>query len=223
MNTKKKVKKNKIINIPLPILIIMVALLFILFYHKTINKEDIYEANLTNSKNSTISEDYKKTSDLTAEDENDSYQKNFQETSIDNGSYLIKSAEWTDKDKGEALITIQGTQFLDKEQESTTALYVATLCYSHGLTEDIVLKNIKSLIKNYDYVDFVAISNGGESGIKNPKRFSSTSSDSEIRNYLKNTKIVLVTNIHIIHVVYQLLFKNIYLEIKGIIILVRII
>ena len=188
MNTKKKVKKNKIINIPLPILIIMVALFFILFYHKTINKEDIYEANLTNSKNSTISEDYKKTSDLTAEDENDSYQKNFQETSIDNGSYLIKSAEWTDKDKGEALITIQGTQFLDKEQESTTALYVATLCYSHGLTEDIVLKNIKSLIKNYDYVDFVAISNGGESGIKNPKRFSSTSSDSEIRNYLKNTK-----------------------------------
>ena len=197
MNTKKAIEKNKknnkrktntTLTIPLPIVIIIIILFFILFNYKIINKKGISKANLTDLKNPTYNEDYKKTSELTADDEKDTYQKNYQETLLDDGGYLIKSAEWTNKDNGEALITLEGTQFFDQEQEYTVALYVATMCYSHGLTEDILLKNIKSLIKNYDYVDFVAINNGGESGILNPKRFSSTSSDSEIRNYLRSAK-----------------------------------
>lgn len=89
------------------------------------------------TKSPDFSEDYKKTSDLTGSDVADNYQKNYQESTGKKGSYLTKSAEWVDKENGEALITIKASQSSTQE---TTAVYVATLCYAHGLTEDILVK-----------------------------------------------------------------------------------
>ena len=131
-------------------------------------------------------EDYKPTIDLTEEDKTDENQKNYQEVISTDGSYLTKKAEWTDKEKGEALITLQGAQY--QELENTSALYVATLCYQHGLNEDILVKNIQTLVKYYDEVDFIAINGSGEAGIANTKIFTKDSTEEEIRNYIIETK-----------------------------------
>ena len=134
----------------------------------------------------TYNTEYKKTSELTNADLNDAYQRNYQKSTSPDGSYLIKSAEWTDKQKGEGLITIQGVQ--SQELENTSALYVATLCYQHGLNEDILVKNIQTLVKYYDEVDFIAINGSGEAGIANTKIFTKDSTEEEIRNYIIETK-----------------------------------
>ena len=131
-------------------------------------------------------DEYKKTSELTGADETDDYQKNYQESSSTDGdSYLIKRAEWVNKANGEALITIKAAQVA---QEKTTCLYVATLCYAHGLTEDIVVENLVALTKHYDNIDFIAINNSYETGIVNVKRFTSESTEADIRTYVQTTK-----------------------------------
>ena len=130
-------------------------------------------------------DDYKKTSELNSQDVEDKYQKNYQEETHSDGSYILKSAEWVDKENGEALITIKASQVA---KEKTTALYVATMCYSHGLTEDILVENIITLIKYYDYVDFIGINNSYESGITATKRFTSDSTETEIRDYVKQIR-----------------------------------
>ena len=130
--------------------------------------------------------DYKKTSELTEGDLANDYQKNYQESSVDGGSYLTKSAEWTDRENGEALITIKGKQI--QELEDTSALYVATLCYSHGLIEDIVVKNITTLITYYDRVDFIGVVNTGENGITKCQSFTADSTDDEIRTFLRTIR-----------------------------------
>ena len=131
-------------------------------------------------------DEYKKTSELTGADESDDYQKNYQESSsTDGSSYLIKRAEWINKENGEALITIKAAQ---EAQEKTTCLYVATLCYAHGLTEDIVVENLVALTKHYDNIDFIAINNSYETGIVNVKRFTSESTEADIRTYVQTTK-----------------------------------
>ena len=134
----------------------------------------------------TYNTEYKKTSELTNADLNDAYQRNYQKSTSPDGSYLIKSAEWTDKQKGEGLITIQGVQ--SQELENTSALYVATMCYYHGLTEDILVKNIQTLIQYYDKVDFIGINDLYEAGIVDTKTFTADSSEDEIRNYIVETK-----------------------------------
>ena len=134
----------------------------------------------------TYNTEYKKTSELTNADLNDAYQRNYQKSTSPDGSYLIKSAEWTDKQKGEGLITIQGVQ--SQELENTSALYVATMCYAHGLTEDILVKNIQTLIQYYDKVDFIGINDFYETGIVATKTFTADSSEDEIRNYIVETK-----------------------------------
>ena len=131
-------------------------------------------------------EDYKPTIDLTEEDKTDENQKNYQEVISTDGSYLTKKAEWTDKEKGEALITLQGAQY--QELENTSALYVATMCYVHGLTEDILVKNIKTLTKYYTKVDFIAINSEYRAGIVDTKTFTQESTEEEIRNYISATK-----------------------------------
>ena len=130
-------------------------------------------------------DDYKKTSELNSQDVEDKYQKNYQEEAHSDGSYILKSAEWVDKENGEALITIKASQVA---KDKTTALYVATMCYAHGLTENILVDNIETLIKYYDYVDFIGINNSYESGITATKRFTSASTETEIRNYVKQIK-----------------------------------
>lgn len=137
------------------------------------------------TKSSDFGDDYKKTSDLTGSDIADDYQKNYQESTGKKGSYLTKSAEWVDKEKGEALITIKALQ---NSTQETTAMYVATLCYAHGLTENIVVKNLLTLTKSYDNVDFIAIFNTGESGIAETKRFKSGATEEEIRTYVRQIK-----------------------------------
>ena len=134
----------------------------------------------------TYSDEYKKTSDLTDADLNDAYQKNYQKSTADDVSYLIKSAEWTDKQKGEGLITIQGAKY--QELEETSALYVATMCYAHGLTEDILVRNIQTLIKYYDKVDFIAINNCYAEGILDSKTFTKDATEDEIRLYVSEAK-----------------------------------
>ena len=158
---------------------------------KNVNKStsiEIREDINTNEGISTISDnsDYKKTSELTDNDLTDVYQKNYQEEKSSDGSYLRKSAEWTNKDNGEALITIKGKQI--QELEDTSALYVATLCYAHGLTEDIVVKNIRTLIACYDRVDFIGIVNTGQNGIMETKSFNVNSTDDEIRTFIRTAR-----------------------------------
>lgn len=132
-NSLKKEKESKI-NISLKIVIpIVIAILLVTFIVSFIllnyNKQsDNYQLSGSQEyQTTTYSDEYKKTSDLTDADLNDAYQKNYQKSTADDGSYLIKSAEWTDKQKGEGLITIQGAQY--QELEETSALYVATMCY----------------------------------------------------------------------------------------------
>lgn len=162
-NTLKEEKKSKInisLKIAMPIVIAILLVTFIVsFILLNYNKQsDNYQLSGSQEyQATTYSDEYKKTSDLTDADLTDAYQKNYQKTTADDGSYLIKSAEWTDKQKGEGLITIQGAQY--QELEETSALYVATMCYAHGLTEDILVRNIQTLIKYYDKVDFIAINN----------------------------------------------------------------
>ncbi|MGN1012680.1 MAG: MucBP domain-containing protein, partial [Clostridia bacterium] len=134
---------------------------------------------------STSNDDYKKTSDLTGDDINDDYQKNYQEITKSDGSYIIKSAEWVDKESGEALITIKASQVA---KEKTTCLYVATMCYAHGLNEDVLVENLVTLTKAYDNVDFIAINKTYEAGIVATKKFTSESTESEIRAYVQQTK-----------------------------------
>ena len=162
-------------------------------------------------KDATYTDGYKKTSELNDSDISDSYQRNYQEIIADDGSYLSKSAEWTDKQKGEALITIKGTQI--QELENTSALYVSTMCYYHGLTEDIIVKNILTLIKYYDKVDFIGINKSYEAGITACKTFTNTSTEDEIRSYIATTKAAGEDAPHYIHsippAIEKYLFGNI--------------
>ena len=191
-NSLKKEKESKI-NISLKIVIpIVIAILLVTFIVSFIllnyNKQsDNYQLSGSQEyQTTTYSDEYKKTSDLTDADLNDAYQKNYQKSTADDGSYLIKSAEWTDKQKGEGLITIQGVQY--QELEETSALYVATMCYAHGLTEDILVRNIQTLIKYYDKVDFIAINNGYAEGILDSKTFTKDATEDEIRLYVSEAK-----------------------------------
>lgn len=106
-NSLKKEKESKI-NISLKIVIpIVIAILLVTFIVSFIllnyNKQsDNYQLSGSQEyQTTTYSDEYKKTSDLTDADLNDAYQKNYQKSTADDGSYLIKSAEWTDKQKGE--------------------------------------------------------------------------------------------------------------------------
>ena len=191
-NSLKKEKESKI-NISLKIVIpIVIAILLVTFIVSFIllnyNKQsDNYQLSGSQEyQTTTYSDEYKKTSDLTDADLNDAYQKNYQKSTADDGSYLIKSAEWTDKQKGEGLITIQGAQY--QELEETSALYVATMCYAHGLTEDILVRNIQTLIKYYDKVDFIAINNCYAEGILDSKTFTKDATEDEIRLYVSEAK-----------------------------------
>ena len=178
-----------ILSMAMPLIVIAMFLVcYIMLYENVF----IYESQSTNKSQiidfgaSTSEDGYKKTSELTDEDKKDEYQKNYQETTQDDGSYLRKSSEWTDKDNGEALITITGAQF--QQLEETTCLYVATLCYSHGLTENIVVKNIKTLINYYDRVDFIGIVNTGQNGITDCHSFTRDSTEDEIRTYIRTVR-----------------------------------
>lgn len=191
-NSLKKEKESKI-NISLKIVIpIVIAILLVTFIVSFIllnyNKQsDNYQLSGSQEyQTTTYSDEYKKTSDLTDADLNDAYQKNYQKSTADDGSYLIKSAEWTDKQKGEGLITIQGAKY--QELEETSALYVATMCYAHGLTEDILVRNIQTLIKYYDKVDFIAINNCYAEGILDSKTFTKDATEDEIRLYVSEAK-----------------------------------
>ncbi|MFR7468344.1 MAG: MucBP domain-containing protein [Clostridia bacterium] len=158
---------------------------FILANYKKQN-ENYQIADSQDFQATTYSDGYKKTSELTNADLSDAYQKNYQEASEADGSYLYKSAEWTNKQDGEGLITIKGKQV--QELEDTSALYVGTMCYTHGLTEDILVKNISTLIKFYDRVDFVAINTSREKGIIEAHSFTPESTEDEIRTYVSETK-----------------------------------
>ena len=215
-NSLKKEKESKI-NISLKIVIpIVIAILLVTFIVSFIllnyNKQsDNYQLSGSQEyQTTTYSDEYKKTSDLTDADLNDAYQKNYQKSTADDGSYLIKSAEWTDKQKGEGLITIQGVQY--QELEETSALYVATMCYVHGLTEDILVRNIQTLIKYYDKVDFIAINNCYAEGILDSKTFTKDATEDEIRLYVSEAKNSGMTYPHLLYsipyAIQEYLFGN---------------
>ena len=215
-NSLKKEKESKI-NISLKIVIpIVIAILLVTFIVSFIllnyNKQsDNYQLSGSQEyQTTTYSDEYKKTSDLTDADLNDAYQKNYQKSTADDGSYLIKSAEWTDKQKGEGLITIQGVQY--QELEETSALYVVTMCYVHGLTEDILVRNIQTLIKYYDKVDFIAINNCYAEGILDSKTFTKDATEDEIRLYVSEAKNSGMTYPHLLYsipyAIQEYLFGN---------------
>ena len=179
---------NKKILISVGILVGIMILLGVFALIFSVTSKQIGSSNGRSEEfqSTTYNTEYKKTSELTNADLNDAYQRNYQKSTSPDGSYLIKSAEWTDKQKGEGLITIQGVQ--SQELENTSALYVATMCYYHGLTEDILVKNIQTLIQYYDKVDFIGINDLYEAGIVDTKTFTADSSEDEIRNYIVETK-----------------------------------
>ena len=182
----KKSQINIAVKIAIPVVVIAIVLVsFILANYKKQN-ENYQIADSQDFQATTYSDGYKKTSELTNADLSDAYQKNYQEASEADGSYLYKSAEWTNKQDGEGLITIKGKQV--QELEDTSALYVGTMCYAHGLTEDILVKNISTLIKFYDRVDFVAINTSREKGIIEAHSFTPESTEDEIRTYVSETK-----------------------------------
>ena len=194
---RKKSKINIAVKIAIPVVVIAIVLVsFILANYKKQN-ENYQIANSQDFQAATYSDGYKKTSELTNADLADAYQKNYQEESVADGSYLFKSAEWTNKQNGEGLITIKGTQI--QELEDTSALYVATMCYYHGLSEDIVVKNIVTLMKFYDKVDFIAINKANEAGIVATKTFTEDSTEEEIRSYVNTTKAAGVDAPHYIN------------------------
>lgn len=210
-NERNKSKIN--INLKIAILLIIFAIfsvLIIMLSYK--NKSENYQAAETQEYQAiTYSNEYKKTSELTDADLTDEYQKNYQETTAEDGSYLIKSAEWTNKQKGEGLITIQGAQV--QELQDTSALYVATMCYAHGLTEDILVKNIQTLTKYYTKVDFIAINNCYAEGILDSKTFTKDSTEDEIRLYVSEAKNSGMTYPHlsysIPYAIQEYLFGNV--------------
>ena len=182
----KKSQINIAVKIAIPVVVIAIVLVsFILANYKKKN-ENYQIADSQDFQATTYSDGYKKTSELTNADLSDAYQKNYQEATEADGSYLYKSAEWTNKQDGEGLITIKGKQV--QELEDTSALYVATMCYYHQLSEDIVVKNIVTLTKFYDKVDFIAINKANEVGIVATKTFTVDSTEEEIRSYVNTTK-----------------------------------
>ena len=62
------------------------------------------------------------------------------------------------------------------------------MCYAHGLTEDILVRNIQTLIKYYDKVDFIAINNCYAEGILDSKTFTKDATEDEIRLYVSEAK-----------------------------------
>ena len=213
LNGRKKTK----INIKLKIVILLIVLaMYVLFiflfnYKNTIKNYQASEIQKYQAKTYTYSNEYKKTSELTDADLTDEYQKNYQEETSEDGSYLTKKAEWTNKQRGEGLITIQGVQ--SQELEDASALYVATMCYAHGLTEDILVKNIQTLTKCYTKVDFIAINNVYEEGILDSKTFTKDSTEDEIRAYVSQVKNSGITYPHlsysIPYAIQEYLFGNV--------------
>ncbi len=88
----------------------------------------------------------------------DSTQKNYQtgtnSVSGDTSTTFYKTAEWTDKDKGEGQITFH----LSTTTEATSGsrvVYLLNNCTRHGFSETIATNNIKYLLQHYDTVDVV--------------------------------------------------------------------
>ena len=186
LNGRKKTKMNNKLKIVILLIVLAMSSLFVFLVNYK-NKINNYQASeIQEYQAKTYSNEYKKTSELTDADLTDEYQKNYQKETSEDGSYLTKKAEWTNKQKGEGLITIQGVQV--QELEDTSALYVATMCYAHGLTEDILVKNIQTLTKYYTKVDFIAINNVYEEGILDSKTFTKDSTEDEIRAYVSQVK-----------------------------------
>ena len=187
-------RKTLKIAIILGIILLIMSLIFAI--NNIINIQNFVKNPVSSQELTTYSNEYKKTSELTDDDIDDLYQKNYQEKSLNDGSFLRKKAEWTDKEKGEAKITIQG---VSNNAEESTALYIATMCYGHGLTEDILVSNILTLVQKYDKVDFIAINNDYEEGICDVKTFNIESTEIDIRNYISETKTSGMTYAHAIN------------------------
>lgn len=108
---------------------------------------------------------YKQTADLSRADKYDPYQKNYQkdQTSTD-AAYLYKTAEWTDKENGEAKVTVTA-HFTGDLPPKTRAVYAMTICTAHQFTKAKAIENINFLLENYDYVDIVLAAGHTPSGI----------------------------------------------------------
>lgn len=112
-----------------------------------------------------IEAEYTRTADVS--DWADSTQKNYEiaENSTDD-NYFMKAVEWTDIEKGEALITLAG-----RDTEESVALFTFTTCTAHtasgtteassGMMPEVVLRDIERLQEMYDRVDCIAV-NGND-------------------------------------------------------------
>lgn len=120
---------------------------------------------------------YKSTDELDDADKEDETQKNYQKAdgSTDD-SYLLKSAEWTDKKNGKASITL--TASTNKVPAKTTAVYAMDTCTVHGFSKAIAKTNLEYLLKHYDHVDVLMVAfesdgnNSGKAGTDTIKSFT---------------------------------------------------
>ncbi len=103
--------------------------------------------------------DYKATDELTADDKNSSTQENHQSADLAGATYttsLLQSAEWTNKDAGEAELNIHYTA-TDTDSSNARSLYVFTTCTGHSFTEQIAIENIIELMEYNEYVDVIVV------------------------------------------------------------------
>lgn len=127
---------------------------------KGIGFENVYAAETTTREK--IESSYTETTAMTPANWKDSLQKNYQ-VSGTTDSYLIKSVEWTDIEKGEGLITLAAQDTV--EEYSSYAVYLFTTCSGHtekshnanGLSPERVIHNVQYLLQTYDAVDCVLV------------------------------------------------------------------
>ena len=111
-------------------------------------------------RNSDIENAYRPTGEVTKENDMEApRQGNYQKTAT-NSAYLYKTAEWTDKENGQARITLTGLDVgSGNERFDGVPLYIFQVCTAHKLTKKIVSVNINFLINAYGPVNLIAINN----------------------------------------------------------------
>ena len=97
---------------------------------------------------------YVATDSLTSEDKFNLSQKNGNvQIDQDNGSSLVKTAEWTNKEAGEGKITMQYKA--PESEDLNTAVFIFGTCNAHSFSPAMAKSQILELLEHYDRVDCI--------------------------------------------------------------------
>lgn len=100
----------------------------------------------------TLPDGYKATTELRNSDKADDVQRNGQvsDPDSDENGRLVKTAEWTDHDAGEAEINLT---YAVPQQGGNRAVFACGTCTAHGFGTDMAITQMLELLDQYDYVD----------------------------------------------------------------------